>query len=80
MEQNQEIKTLKEELAQHKEELFLAKTDLQACQTQNIAMKNFIQNLYESCELGDQEIELSDVLNNLKKNIRVFARDHNIRI
>lgn len=68
-------------LADHKEELFLTKIDLEKCRTENIALKVFIQNLYESCEgVEDSELSLVDVVNNLKQNIRVFAKAHQIRL
>ncbi len=68
-------------LADHKEELFLTKIDLEKCRTENIALKVFIQNLYESCEgVEDRELSLVDVVNNLKQNIQVFSKAHQIRL
>lgn len=68
-------------LADYKEELFLTKIDLEKCRTENIALKVFIQNLYESCEgVEDRELSLIDVVNNLKQNIQVFAKAHQIRL
>lgn len=70
-----------EQIAQLQEELFLSKQDEERWRTENIALRNFIQNLYESCEgLGDTELTLPEVLENLKRNIQVFARDHRIRL
>ena len=78
---DEETDVLKEELEQLKEDLFLAQSDLEIARTENIALKNFIQNLYESCEgLGDTDAELQDVLKNLKENIRIFSKDQRIRL
>jgi hypothetical protein len=75
---------LKEQLEQLKEELFLGRQDVEKYRTENIALKNFIQTLYENCEKvqadKDTELTLADLLKNLKENIRVFARDHFIRL
>lgn len=72
---------LKEEIEQLKEDLFLAYSDLDKARTENVALKNFILDLYESCEaLEESEMALGTVLENLKKNIRMFSKDHNIRI
>jgi hypothetical protein len=77
----EKIGELKEKLAQANEDLFLAKSDLDSAKIENIALKNFIQNVYESCDgLDDIDIELEDLLQNLKKNIRVFARDNGIKL
>lgn len=76
-----ELTKLQEENEQLKEDLFLANTDLENARTQNIALKNFIQNVYESCEsLEDTDLLLEDVLRNLKENIRVFSKDNQIRL
>lgn len=70
-----------ERIAQLQEELFLSRQDEERWRTENIALRNFIQNLYESCEgLEDTELTLPEVLENLKRNIQVFARDHRIRL
>ena len=75
------IDELDEKLAQANEDLFLAKSDLEFSKSENIALKNFVQNLYESCEgLEDMEIDLAHVIKNLKENIRVFAKDHGITL
>jgi hypothetical protein len=75
------ISELQEQLADFKESLFLSQQDEDRWRVENIALKNFIQTLYESCEgLEDTELTLEEVLQNLKENIRVFARDHNIRL
>jgi len=72
---------LKEQLAQQQEELFLCRQDGERYRNESIALKNFIQDLYESCEgLEDTELTLEEVLKNLKKNIQVFAKDHRIRL
>lgn len=70
---------LEEERDQIKEELFLAQSDLTQLRTENTSLKNFLHTVYESCEgLEDTDLALSDVLKNLKENIRVFAKDHHI--
>jgi hypothetical protein len=75
---------LKEQLEQLHEELFLCRQDTERYRTESIALKNFIQTLYENCEKvesdKDTELTLTDLLKNLKENIRVFARDHHIRL
>ncbi|MEQ8907128.1 hypothetical protein [Ekhidna sp.] len=43
---DERIKTLEEQLEQAKENQFLSQNDLDFARTENIAMKNFIQNLY----------------------------------
>lgn len=79
--QIEKLQELTEKLAQAKEDLFLAKSDLDSAKIENIALKNFIQNVYESCDgLDDIGIELEDLLQNLKENIRVFARDNGIKL
>lgn len=79
-----EISELKEQLDQLGEELFLCRQDGERYRTESIALKNFIQTIYESCErleqTEDAEITLKEVLKNLKENIRVFARDHHMRL
>ena len=70
-----------EELEQLKEDLFLAQSDLQHSRTENTDMRNFIQTIYESCEhVKDTGLLLDELLENLKENIRIFAKDHNIRL
>lgn len=70
-----------EELEQLREDLFLAHTDLNSARTENIALKNFIQNIYESCEgLEETDLTLEALLSNLKENIRVFSKEHRIRL
>ena len=72
-----ELEELQRKLDQAEEEAFLAKSDLEYARTENIALKNFIQNLYESCDgLEDTELTLKEVLENLKENIRTFAKAH----
>jgi len=76
-----EEQPLEEQLEQLKEDLFLSQSDLDLARTENIALKNFIQNVYESCEgLEDTQLTLSEVLENLKENIRIFSKDHRIRL
>lgn len=78
---DREIENLRSELEDLKEALFLAQTDLEKSRTINIALRGFIQNLYESCEaMENTGLEVSRVIENLKKNIRVFAKDHLIRL
>ena len=78
---DEDVEKLEEQIEQLKEDLFFAHTDLQTARTENIALKNFVQNIYESCEgMEDIELSLSDVLKNLKENIRVFSKDHQIRL
>jgi len=77
----QDEESLKEEIDQLKEDLFLMQSDFSHIRTENIALKNFIQTLYESCEgLEDTALSLDMILKNLKENIRVFAKDHSIRL
>ncbi len=75
---------LKEQQGQLQEELFLCRQDTERYRTESSALKNFIQTLYENCERveadKDTELTLADLLKNLKENIRVFARDHHIRL
>lgn len=76
---------LESRLEDLKEELFLCKQDEEKHRVENIALKNFIQNLYESCESIEErddteKLALNVVLDNLKTNIRRFAKDHNIRL
>ena len=72
---------LREQIEQLKEDLFLAQSDLETSSTQNIVLKNFIQNIYESCDgIEDDSLELNTLLKNLKENIRVFAKANNIRL
>lgn len=79
--EDEKLAQLQEALDQAKEDLFIAQTDLAHARTENIALKNFIQNLYESCEgLENVELSLQDVLKNLMQNIRTFGQDHNIRL
>ncbi|MEM6736438.1 MAG: hypothetical protein AAF620_10260 [Bacteroidota bacterium] len=78
---NEEKDVLMKQMEQLREDLFLAQTDLENAKTENIALKNFIQNIYESCEeLGETEISLDNVLCNLKKNIQIFSKAHRIRL
>jgi len=76
-----EEQPLEEQIEQLKEDLFLSQSDLNVARTENIALKNFIQNLYESCEgLENTQLTLKEVLENLKENIRIFSKDHRIRL
>ncbi len=78
---DRETESLRLELEDLKEALFLAQADLEKSRTVNIALRGFIQNLYESCEaMEDTELQVSQVIENLRKNIRVFAKDHLIRL
>jgi len=81
---NAESSQMKEQVDQLREELFLSRQDGDRYRTESIALKNFIQTIYESCErlenTEDAEITLKEVLKNLKENIKVFARDHHIRL
>ncbi len=75
------IQELESLLADRKEDLFISRQDLERSRIENIALRNFIQTLYESCDgLEDAELTLEEVLENLKQNIRTFAKDHNIRL
>ncbi len=81
MDTQKELDEVKAKLADAQEALFLSDIDLKKATTENVALKNFIQNLYESCEnVNAEEIDLEAVLSNLKENIRVFARAHFIRL
>lgn len=78
---DQELEELQRRLDDAEEKAFLALNDLDHARTENIALKNFIQNLYESCEgIEDMDISLKDVIKNLRENIRVFSRHNNIRL
>lgn len=78
---NEERDALIKQIEQLREDLFLAQTDLENARTENIALKNFIQNIYESCEeLEETEMSLDNVLHNLKENIQIFSKDHRIRL
>ena len=80
-ETDKKMKEPEELLQEAREHLFLCQSDLRQSVTENIALRNFIQNLYESCDaLENTELEMNQVLHNLKENIRVFARDHQIRL
>jgi hypothetical protein len=75
------IAQLKSLLADRNEALFLSKQDMERMRIENIALKNFIQNLYESCEvIEESELELIQVIQNLKRNIQIFAKDNNINL
>lgn len=75
------IQELESLLADRKEDLFICGQDLDRARIENIALKNFIQTLYESCDaLEDTELTLEEVLENLNQNIRTFAKDHNVRL
>ncbi|REE01760.1 hypothetical protein [Marinoscillum furvescens] len=77
--ENKSLDQLQSELADKKEDLFLCQQDLEKLRNENIALKNFIQTLYESCEgLEGTELSLEEVLDNLKDNIRRFSKDHQI--
>lgn len=78
----EEIDQLKAQIADKSEALFLCLQDLEKTRTENIAMTNFIQNLYESYQSidGDSDLTLEQLLKNQKENIRVFSKDHNIRL
>ena len=78
---DEETDVLKEELEQLNEDLFLSQNDLEFTRTENVALKSFIQNLYDSCqELEETELSLQEVLKNLKENIRLFSRENRIRL
>ena len=78
---DEETDGLKEELEQLKEDLFLDQNDLEFTRTENVELKSFIQNLYDSCqELEETELSLQEVLKNLKENIRLFSRENRIRL
>ncbi len=80
---DEESSQLKEQVDQLGEELFLCRQDVERYRTESIALKNFIQTIYENCErlesIEDNEITLKEVLKNLKENIKTFGRDHRIR-
>jgi len=78
---DEEIAKLKEALEQAQEDLFLSQSDLEFARNENIALKSFVKDLYESCEnMQEVDLPLSDLLKNLKANIRKFAKDNNIRL
>ncbi len=78
-----EISRQKEQVEQLNEELFLSRQDAERYRTESIALKNFIQTIYESCDSLERsenhEISLQEVLKNLKENIKTFGRDNRIR-
>jgi len=80
--EEEKFEELSERLEQMKEDLFLAKTDLENARVENISLKGFIQNLYDSCEELEEEtnLELDAVLKNLKENIRQFCKQQNIKL
>jgi chromosome segregation ATPase len=81
VDKEKELEEMKARLADAREALFINETDLKKATIENIALKNFIQTLYESCEnVNSEEIELEAVIANLKDNIRVFSRAYFIRI
>ncbi|MBV6646764.1 MAG: hypothetical protein KI790_15005 [Cyclobacteriaceae bacterium] len=70
---------LEAELDDAKEALFLAQGDLKRSKSENQALTDFLQNLYLSCkEMEDSELDLKQVVTNLKKNIEVFAEEFKI--
>ena len=79
-----DLDKLKAQLEQTQEELFLCRQDVDRYRTESFALKNFVQTLYENCERveadKDSDITLHEVLKHLKENIRIFARDHQIRL
>ncbi len=74
------ITELEEQLANANEELFLAQSDLKQAQVLQVELMNFIQNIYESCDQLEEDQDLSELLKNLKENIRVFAKVNRIRL
>lgn len=81
MTDQQLLNELSERLEQAKEQAFLDQYDLKKALTENIAMKTFVQNIYESCDQIDQSaLSLEDLIKNLKENIRIFAKDHKIKL
>ncbi|MEM8894959.1 MAG: hypothetical protein AAGC88_10310 [Bacteroidota bacterium] len=80
-EEKGQIELLQAELENLREELFLAQTDIEKYRNENIALKGFIQNIYESCEaVNDLDVGLEDVLSNLRINIQKLAKAHSIRL
>lgn len=78
---DEEIQILQEKLEQLKEDLFLSQTDLEVARTENIALRNFVQNIYESCEgMDETTLSLSEILDNLKQNIQKFSKEYRIRL
>ena len=81
MEDEERIEKLEAQLDDVEEQLFNLQSDMKYVSTENIALKDFLSNLYHSCkELEDTEIETKDIIKNLTENIQVFARDHKIRL
>ncbi|MEM9325992.1 MAG: hypothetical protein AAGA85_10060 [Bacteroidota bacterium] len=76
------IEQLERELDEAKEQLYNTQSDLKYILTDNIAIKDFIQDLYESCQelQKEQELEGQQIVRNLMKNIEVFAKDHRLRL
>ncbi len=75
------LSELAERLEQAKEQAFLDQYDLKKAMTENIALKTFVQNIYESCDqIDESDLSLEELIKNLKENIRVFAKDHKIKL
>jgi len=82
MDDSDRIERLEKELDEVKEQLYNTQSDLKYILTDNIAIKDFIQDLYENCrELKDgTDLSVEDIISNLMRNIEVFARDHRMRL
>ena len=81
MDDSDRIEKLELLLDDVQEQLFNIQSDMKYMSTENTALKDFLGNLYYSCkELEDAEIQAEDLIRNLKQNIEVFAKDHNIRL
>jgi len=81
MDADSEIKALQEKIDQLEEELFNCQMNSKLLKNQNIALKEFLGNLLDSCRsLKDSDLELSGIVKNLTFNIHAFLKDNNIRI
>lgn len=81
MEESERIEQLELLLDDVQEQLFNLKSDMKYMSTENTALKDFLGNLYYSCqELEETEIQAEDLIKNLRQNIVVFARNHKIEL
>ncbi len=81
MDADNEIKALQEKIDQLEEELFNCQTNSKLLKNQNIALKEFLGNLLDSCRsLKDCDLGSSKIFENLTFNIHAFLKGNNIRV
>ncbi len=82
MDDSERIEKLELELDEVKEQLYNTQSDLKYILNDNIAVKDFIIDLYENCrELkGQGDLDGTEMINNLMRNIEVFAKDHRLTL